>query len=535
LSNGICVVKALADLLADLSGWQRYAATFFAGVIAALALPPLYLVPSLVIGFTALAWLFTGVERKRSAFAVGWWFAFGYFAISLYWVGFALLVEADKFAWMLPIATLGLPALLGLFAGSAALLAFLVIRKFSISGFSAVIVLAVSWTFFEWLRGFVLTGFPWNLSGYAWGASDAMAQLASVVGVQGLGLLTFLFAASPAALADQGSRRRQWSPILVSALLLVSIGFWGQTHLLQNPTRFVEGVTLRLVQPAINQKDKWRPELRRTFLQRYMQMSSQAGAGNISLLIWPETAIPYYLDREPGLRRALGQMLPANGYLITGVPRTLAEPRKPGAPFQVWNSIQALNNSGDVVASYDKHHLVPFGEYVPLRQILGMLGIERLAAGRGDFQRGSGPKTLQLPGYPGVGPLICYEVIFPGEVVSQTDRPGWILNVTNDAWFGISAGPWQHLAIARMRAIEEGLPLVRAANSGISAIIDPQGRIIGHLGLGASDVLDGGLPAPMPEATIFARFQDLGLFILMMISTLLVWLPRKSNTASPSK
>ena len=488
------------------------------GIVAALALPPLYLAPSLIIAFTALAWLLAGVKSKKSAFALGWWFGFGYFTISLYWVGFALFVEADKYAWLLPFAALGLPALLAIFTGLATLMAYLIIRRFDLTGLSRVLALAMSWTLFEWLRSFVLTGFPWNLTGYAWGASDALVQFASVVGVHGLGLTGLIIAASPATLADvppASPGLKRWATVTGSIILLLAIGIWGQARLMQNPTAYVSGVNLRLVQPAIEQKDKWRREFRHIFLEQYLQMSTQ-GQNQPSLLIWPETAIPYFLDRDPEIRRTLGHILAPGSLLITGVPRTHAAPRKPGARFEVWNSIQALNAQGGIVATYDKHHLVPFGEYVPLRSVLGLLGIERLAAGRGDFLPGPGPQTMTLPGYPTVGPQICYEAIFPGDVVSKAQRPGWMLNVTNDAWFGVSAGPWQHFAIARMRAIEEGLPLVRSANSGISAIFDPYGRVTGQLGLGVSGILDGQLPRALKQAPLFARYGNIGLLVLLL-------------------
>jgi apolipoprotein N-acyltransferase len=510
--------EVLASQLASLAGWRRLCLVTLLGFVAALALPPLYFAPALIIAFTSLVWLLDGAETKKSAFALGWWFGFGYFAISLYWVGFALFVEADKYAWLLPFAALGLPALLAIFSGLATLTAFLVIRRFDLVGLQRVLVLAMSWTLFEWLRSVVLTGFPWNLTGYAWGASDALVQFASVVGVHGLGLLGLIIAASPATLADRAPgppRLKRWIPVTGSIIMLLAIGTWGQIRLMQNPTTYVSGANLRLVQPAIEQKDKWRREFRHIFLEQYLQMSTQ-GQSQPSLLIWPETAIPYFLDRDPEIRRRLGHILAPGGLLLTGVPRTHAAPRKPGSRFEVWNSIQALNAEGDIVASYDKHHLVPFGEYVPLRSVLGMLGIERLAAGRGDFQPGPGPQTMSLPGYPAVGPQICYEAIFPGDVVSKSERPGWMLNVTNDAWFGTSAGPWQHLAIARMRAVEEGLPLVRSANSGISAIFDPYGRVTRRLGLGVSGILDGQLPSALKQAPLFARYGNISLMVLSL-------------------
>jgi len=497
--------------LQKLNGWRRLAVSLALGALATMALPPLYFFPVLALSFSGLIWLLDGVRRARTALAIGWWFGFGYFAAGLYWTGFAMLVDAARFAWLVPIASLGLPAGLAIFSGLAGLIYY----RLGPTGVARVLVLALAWTTVEWLRSTILTGFPWNLIGYTWMSSDAMAQAAAYVGVHGLGLITVATMASFAAIKADGSALSRFRYPLVGIAVLAIIQAGGTWRVANTKITNVEGVNLRLVQANIPQHHKWRPELRRKNLDRYMQMSSFPGADRISHIIWPETAAAYFLGNDPELRKSLGGLVAGNGVLITGAPRTTPTRQ---TPFKVWNSVLALDNKGDIVGTYDKFHLVPFGEYVPFRNILGLFGIERLVAGRGDFQRGPGPRTLELPGLPPVSPLICYEAIFPGEVKDPDHRPDWMLNLTNDAWFGMTAGPHQHLAMTRMRAIEEGIAMVRVANTGISAIIDPLGRVRNSIGLGVSGVLDGTLPRPVAEATLYSRYADRTALVVFLIA-----------------
>ena len=277
-------------------------------------------------------------------------------------------------------------------------------------------------------------------------------------------------------------------------------------------TAFVKDVRLRLVQPNIAQKDKWKDDLRAGHVERQRDMSLAPPAGGRpgpTHVIWAETAAPYVLNRQPGLIAALAGAAPAKGALVTGALR-LEE--APGGGLRAFNSLFVIEPSGRVAAHYDKAHLVPFGEYVPFYDWLGFL---KVTIGRGNFSAGPGLATLDIQGLPPAVPLICYEVIFPGAVVpKEGPRPRWLLNVTNDAWFGHSAGPHQHLAAARFRAVEEGMPLVRVANTGISAIVDPFGRIAASLGLGQSGVIDGGLPEAFEKPPLFARVGNtLALFL----------------------
>jgi apolipoprotein N-acyltransferase len=374
---------------------------------------------------------------------------------------------------------------------------------------AAALALALAWTASEVLRGTLFGGFPWNLIGYAFAGSAAMIQLAAVTGVWGLSLLAVLVGALPAALLEPGPRTR-WRPLAAAGLLLVLPWGAGAQRLADDAAPAAPGPVLRLVQGNISQHHKWQPERRAESFRRHLELSAEAADG-VQAVIWPESATPYALEQEPQARRLIGLVVPPGGLLLTGGERFDFASEPPRA----WNSLFALDQSGTIVARYDKHDLVPFGEFLPLRGLLGRIGLNKLTGGSIDFESGPGRRTITLPGLPPFSPLICYEAIFPGAAVDRSARPAWLLNVTNDGWFGRSSGPYQHLAMARLRAVEEGLPLVRSANTGISALVDPFGRIVAHLDLGATGVLDGALPAPLAAPPPFARF---GLWIVVAVA-----------------
>jgi apolipoprotein N-acyltransferase len=510
---------AVADRLAALTGWRRLAAAIAMGAVASLAMPPVSAAPILLPAFVAFLWMFDGIATARGAFAAGWAFGFGYFVFGLYWIAFALAVDLASFFWMIPFAAAGLPAFLGLFTGAATW----ALAKLRMRGARRALAFALLWALAEWLRGHVLTGFPWNLLGYAWFDWTPVLQGISVFGIYGLSLLTVLAAALPAAAVDR--HRAAWSRpgLLASAaalLALATVGAGGALRLAQAETGSVPGVTLRLVQPDIAQADKWVADLWVDHFRLHLALSSAPGAEGVTHVIWPETAVPYRLAQDRTARRAIGQVAPPGGLVLTGAPRTLP----PGEPQRYWNSLFAVTPEGDVAGTYDKAHLVPFGEYVPLR---GILPIDRVVPGREDYSAGPGPRTLDLPGLPPVGPLICYEAIFPGAVTDPREgarRPEWLLNVTNDAWYGETAGPHQHFAIAAARAVEEGMPLVRAATTGISGVVDSYGRVVARLGLGERGVVDSPLPQALENATLYARVGDLFFWLVWASGAGLLWL-----------
>jgi apolipoprotein N-acyltransferase len=494
-------LRRLANRLRHLAGWRRLATAGCLGLLAATGLPPLYLILLLIPAFTGLLWLLDGSRSTRSAFAVGWWFGVGYFVAGLYWIAEAFLVNAERFAWMIPFALFGLTGALAVFTGFATL----AVHKSGVGGVARVLAFGVAWVGAEWLRGHLLTGFPWNLIGYVWTVSDAMLQVTAVTGIYGLSLITVIAAAMPAALADtaerSSARAKGWAFASMAAVL-AAVWAGGQLRLNAAETQSVPGVRLRIVQPNIAQSEKWNRNERAEHLARLLHLSTMPAKEPVTQVIWPEAAVALALNRDEVDRNLFGSVAPQNGLVVTGVLRIASE--TDGEP-RAWNSVLAIDPGGSVMATYDKFHLVPFGEYMPLRDLLPL---DPIAAGPIDLSAGSGPKTLTLPGLPPVSPLVCYEAIFPGEVVDPLRRPQWLLNVTNDAWFGSSAGPYQHFAIARVRAVEEGLPLVRAANTGISAVVDPYGRIRDQLGLGRQGVLDGPLPAGLDAPTPYARYGD---------------------------
>ncbi len=491
--------------LAGLAGWRRAAAAFLFGGLTSAAMAPLHVLPAAVVGLVGLVWLLDGAAGGRSAFWSGWWFGYGHFIAGLYWIASAFFVEPDRFALLVPLPVLGLPAVLALFPALAALAA----HRLGGIGVARILALALAWTALEYLRGQIFTGFPWNLAGYVWAFSDAMLQVTALTGIHGLSLITVATLAMPAVLADgRPAGRARLAAVAVAAALLGALWAGGAVRLAGAAERMVDGVRLRLVQGNVAQADKWRPEMRPAHLRRYLDLSRGAGAASISLFVWPESAVPYYLELDEAVRRLAGEAVAAGDpdrLLLAGTVRRTP----PGAaPLVAWNSLLAIDGRGEVRASYDKAHLVPFGEYLPFRPVLSLVGLDKLAAGAVDYSAGGARSPIALPGLPPVRALVCYEAIFAEEIApTGTPRPGWLLNVTNDAWFGTQTGPYQHFAMARTRAVEQGLPLVRAANTGISAIVDPYGRVRQSLGIGVQGVVDGGLPAALAP-TPYARLGD---------------------------
>ena len=541
-----------------------------AGAICALALPPLHLLPVLFVGFGFLVWRLEHVTSLGGALLCGWLFGFGYFSAGLYWLGLPVVIDVDgdttkdllliaglagvpaailsagtalrlmggrrpwliwllaglvvllawvalavamlpgRFTWMIPFNVFGLGALLATTTGVAVALAW----KLGGGGLRRILVLAIAWAALEWVRGTILSGFPWNLIANVWTAFPAAAQSAAWWGSFGLGLVTVLLASLPALFLRRRSAGRgdyAWYGAVGGACIVVLLAGFA---ILPGPSSTVPKIKLRIVQGAVAQKLKWARGAREQIMARYGKLTAAKGFRSITHVIWPETAIPYRLQTQydvvlpDAAAIALIQAsIPKDGALITGANRDVGK--------DTWNSVHVLTGQGRIVSTYDKHHLVPFGEYVPARSFLSRIGIAKIAHGRGDYSFGRGPHNISIPGAPAASPLICYEAIFPAEAVGK-NRPGWLLNVTNDAWFGNSAGPYQHFSSARLRAIEQGLPLVRAANTGISAVVDPYGRVTGYLPLGARGVLDAALPKAR-SPTPYARFGDLSFLVFGLL------------------
>ena len=511
----------LAHRLAVLSGWRRYGLAFLLGACATATLPPVDLTPLLLVAFTGLLWLDDGSTGPWASFRLGCAFGFGFFISGLYWIAAALFVDIASFWWLVPIAAAGLPAAFALYVGAAMLATNLAVRNLRLPGTARIFAFAVAWTIAEWARGHAFTGLPWNLIGYAWsgGFPGAILMLQSVaaIGIYGLSFLTVLAASLPALLGttllNPLSPGRCLAPAIAAGLLIFVPSLLGALRLATIPT--VEtGYFLRVVQPSIPQTMKWEPAAAQRNFRLLLDLSSATEKRKIAAVVWPEAATPFLLGRDAYHRREIAAVASGRGYVITGAVRT----NPPPSPVkQVWNSIEAVDGDGEIVARYDKAHLVPFGEYMPLREVLPL---QKITPGSLDYTAGPGPKTIDLPGLPPFAPLICYEVIFPGAIVDERDRPAWILNVTNDAWYGRTSGPYQHFAIARTRAVEEGLPLVRVANNGVSGIVDEVGRVVARIDLNTVGYADLPLPADTSPATLYARGGDWILLALLCLGLL---------------
>jgi apolipoprotein N-acyltransferase len=497
-------------------GWRRALIAFGAGAATTLALPPFELWPVPFLTFPVLVWLIDGSAAGRlggipAAATAGWWFGFGYFLAGVYWVGHAFLVDAKTFGWLLPFAVILLPAGLALFTAFGAAIA----RALWARGAMRLVALAVALTIAEWLRGHLLTGFPWNTFGYALATQLALAQTAALIGIWGLTFIAVAVYAAPAVLADDpaDTKRRWFAPALGAGVLAVLAGY-GIWHLGRTPTTFADGVRLRIMQPNLQQDQRFNYKQKDAVMARYITLSEgsggsgAAGLDDITHLIWPESAFPFFLAREADALAKIADLLPEGTVLITGAVRA-PETVPTGAVTRAYNSIYVLDHDGSILSIYDKVHLVPFGEYLPFQNVLERFGLTQLVQVRGGFIPGDRRRAMTIPRAPRFLPLVCYEVVFPGRAVPRGERPGlgWLLNLTNDGWFGRSPGPYQHLQQARVRAIEEGLPLVRAANTGISAVVDPLGRVVRSLPLGTEGILDSPLPRAL-RATPYSRWGD---------------------------
>ena len=475
-----------------LRGVKRYAVAFLAGAVAVLSQPPFDFPVSLFLSFPLLVWLLDGLDegwaaRLAGGFVTGWWFGFGYFVAGLWWLGNALLIEAEQFAWALPLAVLGLPAVLAVFYGFASALA----QALWLPGLGRICALALGFGLAEWLRSFVLTGFPWNAIGYGAMPTPLLMQSSALVGLFGMSALTVFVACAPALLAD----RRGAVPGLILAFGLVTAhvayGAWALSQVSKDGPS--SGVVVRLVQPSIDQSMKWDAAAQDRILETLIDLSRDEAEGpSPSLIVWPETAIPFLLSREPDILARIGDVLADGQTLIAGAVRE--EQPESGAWPRYYNSIYVIDDEGRILAVADKHRLVPFGETLPLAGLLESIGLETIAHTHGGFTPGRPRHTVPLPGGMHFLPLICYEAIFPHEMTARGPAADFAINVTNDAWYGATPGPYQHFRQAQLRAVEMRLPVLRVANTGISAVVDSGGRILRDIQLKKIDYIDVELP-----------------------------------------
>jgi apolipoprotein N-acyltransferase len=447
-----------------------YICAIFAGLFGVLALPPFGFFPAMFAALSALYILLTKTKTPVQAFITGWVFGFGYFAAGLFWVGNALLVEGNDYAWAWPLAVCGLPFILSFFPAFACFFA----RKFfdlkTVAGLIAFVVIS---GFYEWARGVAFTGFPWNLYGHAWAGVLPMLQILSVSNVYWLTLATIFWGAVPGFVLSAAAPRR--IKIILCGVTLFTIlgnyafGLW-RLNLPMPPS---QNVDIHVVQANIAQSEKWDGKKAWQHLEKRIAMSDslREKADKPLLIVWPETAMSQWVFDRPEARAMITAMLQnqkSNAYLLTGLLRRRAD------TDEFFNSVVMVDAGGNVTNTYDKNHLVPFGEYIPFQEWIPLRPVAQFKG----FSGGGKAQTFETPEGLKYSPVICYEIIFSGAVVDQKNRPDFILNVTNDSWYGKTPGPYQHKSQAVFRAIEEGLPVVRVADTGITTIIDPMGRVV---------------------------------------------------------
>ncbi len=464
-------------------------------------------------------------ESRKQAFWTGWFFGFGHFVTSLYWIAISMLVEPDKFAWLIPFTVSLVPAFLSIYVG----LVGIAYKYIEMSGWRRVLHFSCLWLFAEMVRATLFTGFPWNLIGYVWPNLEIL-QITSVIGIYGLGLFTVALALTPYVyildrLARKNKKRKQptseyYFPGVV-LLMLCLIWVWGNDRLNNNETKYTDQ-DIHLIQANIPQSSKWVAEERFKNFMTSVDLSKSAldNSSKNSYLIWSETSVPFILEESPDILRVLDDELPDDVVVMTGALRV----ERSKDDIKAWNSLYVIKGDGKIAGYYDKTRLVPFGEFIPLRSLLPSF-VQKITYGSIDFSTGNGPETNKLDGISPFSPLICYEIIFPNDVVNSSTRPDWLLNITNDAWFGDSIGPHQHLAMARIRAIEYGLPLVRVANTGISALVDSEGRILAQTELNSIGKISSKLPEPI-KPTVYSRYK---IWIVLVITLLVSLVPYIAN------
>jgi apolipoprotein N-acyltransferase len=470
-----------------------------AGGLSSLGFAPLNLWPLTFLSLALLIHYVMQAERLREAAARGWVFGVAHFIVGLNWIATAFTYQDNMPAWLGWVAVVLLSLYLALFPALASALAWRVAHQQRL-GF--VFVFAAAWMLSEWLRASFLTGFAWNPLAAVCLELPWVAQGARWIGTYGLSGLWVL----AAGLFWAGTRHR-WRPTLALTLVLAAISMaLGQSMTLGQVPPGATAIPFRVVQPNIGEDEKYDPEQEERNVRRYAQLSG-APASVPRLLLWPEGATLRFLDIEPKARVELAALLGPHDLLITGGPSVILDLH--GNDDVYHNSVFTIDKAAAIRGRYDKAHLVPFGEYLPARQILGRIGLSRLVPGEGDFMPGPGPRTFPLPGFnyhgvpASVGVQICYEIIFSGHVVDEARRPTFLFNPSNDAWFG-AWGPPQHLAQAQLRAIEEGITVIRATPNGISALISPTGRLVSTVPSHRAGVIDGFIPEPLPP-TAFSR------------------------------
>ncbi len=525
--------------VAGLPGLWALAAAFGLGVVGAAAHAPLFLWPLLLISVTGFVWLMDGAAareaRLRAGLSRGFAFGAGYFLVSFFWLGNAFVMRGPEFAPFAPLGVLAMGLGLALIWGAAGFACALFWRD----DWRRIIRFALIFTLAELVRGHLFGGLPWNLAAHVWPAGGAVSQSAALFGAYGLTALTWFAFAAPAALGgpDRLGLARA-APGAAAFAIFAVLYAAGVGRLVSAPEDVTPGVRLRIVQADINQREKWRPENRDAVVERYLALTRAPGIETRTHVIWPESALPLYLLDEPRVLDEVARAVGPDRVLMTGLVRVGGgDPLRP----EYYNSFIVLpivdgRPQLEALTFYDKHRLVPFGEYLPLSNALGgffaSVGLASLAnLAEGGYTPGPGPATIDAAGAPPVSPQICYETVFSGFTPRGAQRPGWIANVSNDAWFGAAVGPLQNFNQSRYRAIEEGLPVVRATTGGVSAVIDGYGRTVARAPVADAAVVDAALPAPAPP-TLYALVGDAGVAFFIALGVAIGFVRGRANLRS---
>ena len=497
------------------SRWGARFLALLAGGLAVLSQPPFSFPWVLGLALPGLFWLWHSAITPARAFWIGWFAGLGYFSGTLHWIAEPFLVQPEIYGWMIPFAVSGMAGGMALFWGTG----FWLAQRIRSSGWGSPFALTFALVGMEWLRGNILSGFPWSLLGYTWVETSALS-LAADIGIYGLTLWTVLIGMMLGyILILNGFLSRVGYFVLVILVLGLPL-----LHANLNASRLSTfegtgsgqaqtGPLIGLVQPNVAQRDKWQPHLREAHLQDLLDKTRELSAQGADVVVWPEAATPYQLDQIPELQRIIGEALKPGAVLLAGAVRFEGQ--------NAFNSLIAIGSDGTVLDIYDKQHLVPFGEMIPLEPLLSRLGLRAMISLPGGFTSGAArERSVTVAGLPSFVPMICYEAIFPAEIMRRAAKNDWLVHVTNDAWFGNWVGPYQHLAMVRFRAAERGLPVGRSANTGVSAIIDAHGRIVASLLLNESGTLLEKLPKRLPETT-YSRYEDIPFGFALLITLLL--------------
>jgi apolipoprotein N-acyltransferase len=525
-------------------GWRRFVLLVVAGAVAGLSIAPWFIVPALFVSFPIWVWCLDGAERRRGwrrvfgpAFTIGFAFGWGYFTIAFHWLGAAFFVDGGIMIALMPFAILALAAMIAFFWGLGSALAHLLWSH----GAWRIVTLATFLTIAEWARGHVLTGFPFDLLGYALTPTDEMMQITSVIGIYGLTLVAALLAMTPALIwpADNRSLSRRLLPFFIAIAVIAAQLGYGYNRLAGTGLTERSDIAMRLVQPMVYEHSDWGNVDPVGLIDKLIMLSdmrmdpTDQGLADITHLVWPESTLPFFLSTYPDALARIARLLPETTTLLAGIPRQQYEPGETQSSGPPFNALLAVDTSGEVIASYDKSHLVPFGEFLPFSQFFSRLGIKQFVPGAEGWAHGDARRRLMsLPDTPAFLALICYEILFSGDL-GDTANAQFILNITNDAWFDGSIGPAQHAHHARVRAVEEGLSLIRAANTGLTFATDPLGRVTSALAPLQMAVLDV-RPHEQLASTVFRQVRYWPLLIALVAGLLISLMVSRRGRRRPA-